>query len=55
MPACRQKVRFDRASYLRYYQPSHFVFTGICCKKVKLSFDISLEQIKSAQIIENVE
>ena len=51
MPACRQKAHFNRATYLRYYQPSHFVFTGIWCKKVKLSFDISFEKIKDAHLV----
>ena len=48
MPARRQEVRFNQAQYLRYYQPSHFVFKGFCCKKVEFSSDISLEKIKSA-------
>ena len=44
--AHRQEVRLARAPYLRYYQPSHFVFTGFYCKKVKLSLHISLKKIK---------
>ena len=54
MPARGREVRFNRAPYLQYYQPSHFVFIGFCCKKVKLSFDISLKKIKSARMIEKV-
>ena len=44
--AHRQEVCFARDPYLRYYQPYHFVFTGFCCKKVKLSFHISFKKIK---------
>ena len=54
MPVRGREVRFNRAPYLRYYQSTHFAFIGFCCKKIKLSFEISLKKIKSARMIEKV-